>query len=294
MEHKEAQRIIEYLETQHRMGQPCHKQIRKDLYRLKFELKRDVEAEYWHRMFKCPNWAEIKEEFRPELQDKMEELRSRIEACERCKEITRLRKHFKFRKLLGCGSLKPILMFVTVAPSWRNPTIKSGYKGEQASFIYWSFYFWHLLADAGILDKRGIEAIEAEKEIYLRASKLNRLLEGKRIYISDTLKCPVFKVNPKTGKFNNRNPTWDEVLNCMKWLREEISLLKPKVVCTLGEIPFKAVYEDSKAVPEWCKPCRYNEHITVFPCHFPKRYKGRWQTYIEEFRKLKELLESDC
>lgn len=123
----------------------------------------------------------------------------------------------------------------------------------------------------------------------MRASKLNRLLERERIYFTDALKCPVLEINRKTGRPKNRSPKWYEISNCLEWLREEMALLKPKIICTLGEIPFKAVFEDSKTTLEWCKPYRYGD-ITVFPCRFPKRFKRDSPKSIEEFMQVKKLL----
>ncbi|MEM3587695.1 MAG: uracil-DNA glycosylase family protein [Candidatus Jordarchaeaceae archaeon] len=231
----------------------------------------------------------------PQIKSKEElmgELRTNVKSCELCKNITNIRKQFGFGKLPGCGSLEPKLMFLTIAPSWTNPTIKPNYVGEQAAFVSRAFYLWYLLAEAKLLDSKDVENIESEGEISVRASRLNRFLVEKGIYITCTLKCPKFGTNPKTGKLRNREPAWNEVLNCLRWLEKEIRLLEPKIICTLGEIPFKALLEDSKSKPEWCEPYTYEKHITIFPCHYPKRFEQDRQISLGEFKQLKNLIES--
>jgi uracil-DNA glycosylase family 4 len=50
-------------------------------------------------------------------------------------------------------------------------------------------------------------------------------LEREEVYICNVLKC-----RPP----GNRNPAPDEIVQCSPFLREQLEILKPKVICTLG------------------------------------------------------------
>lgn len=53
----------------------------------------------------------------------------------------------------------------------------------------------------------------------------------------DVFICNVVKCRPP----GNRNPEPDEVAACMPYLEAQLAALKPKVVCTLGNVPLKAL-----------------------------------------------------
>lgn len=55
------------------------------------------------------------------------------------------------------------------------------------------------------------------------------------IYVTNSALC-----NPRDEKGNNRPPASSEIQNCSKHLREQIRLLNPKIVCTLGGAALKA------------------------------------------------------
>ena len=71
--------------------------------------------------------------------------------------------------------------------------------------------------------------------------RLNRLLELAKIspnecYITNVVKCRP----PKTlsgGKTTNRQPRKAERLACYPWLKQELSLVKPQTIITLGATP---------------------------------------------------------
>jgi len=67
----------------------------------------------------------------------------------------------------------------------------------------------------------------------MSGKRLNQLLELSRIdlnecYITNTIKC-----HPPS----NRDPHKAELKSCVQWLMNEIALVKPKIIITLGRIP---------------------------------------------------------
>lgn len=55
------------------------------------------------------------------------------------------------------------------------------------------------------------------------------------VYITNVVKC-----RPP----NNRDPQEDEISSCMPHLREQIKLIKPKIICTLGKHALKTLVSD--------------------------------------------------
>lgn len=79
---------------------------------------------------------------------------------------------------------------------------------------------------------------------------LDRFLElaGMRreeIYISNAVKIRPTKTG-KTGRISNRPPTKEEIALFRPWLMQEIALVAPQVIATLGNVPLFAVTNDKK------------------------------------------------
>lgn len=71
--------------------------------------------------------------------------------------------------------------------------------------------------------------------------RLNRLLELAGInpnecYITNVVKCRPPK-QLSGGKTTNRQPRKSERLSCYPWLKQELSLIKPQYIITLGATP---------------------------------------------------------
>ena len=71
-------------------------------------------------------------------------------------------------------------------------------------------------------------------------------IERESIYIANIVKC-----RPP----NNRNPEKDEAIACMDYLRNQVVLIKPKIIVLLGNIALKNILGDeygiTKARGKW-------------------------------------------
>ena len=65
-------------------------------------------------------------------------------------------------------------------------------------------------------------------------------LERGEIYISNTVKLRPTKTG-KTGRLSNRPPTKDEIALFRPWLIQEIEMIRPKMIATLGNVPLQAL-----------------------------------------------------
>lgn len=71
---------------------------------------------------------------------------------------------------------------------------------------------------------------------------LTRIIEnGMGLSREDVYICNVVKCHPP----KNRDPEEDEIENCMPFLKKQISIIKPKVICALGRIAGRAMLGES-------------------------------------------------
>lgn len=106
------------------------------------------------------------------------------------------------------------------------------------------------------------------------------------IYIANILKC-----RPP----ENRNPSLEEIEACKPYLIKQIEIIKPRVVCTLGNFATQTIL--NKKVPITrvkARPTQVKDFL-VFPLYHPAAalHQGWMREPLEEdFRKLKEFLDS--
>jgi uracil-DNA glycosylase len=67
---------------------------------------------------------------------------------------------------------------------------------------------------------------------------LDRMIVAMGLQRSETFICNVVKCRPP----GNRNPEPDEMAACHPFLMAQLSVLRPKVICTLGNIPLRALF----------------------------------------------------
>ena len=124
-------------------------------------------------------------------------------------------------------------------------------------------------------------------------SKIN--LSISNIYIANILKC-----RPP----ENRDPTIDEVKTCTPWLIKQIKIMKPKVICTLGNYATKFFLSNCK--PELMKDMPGitqvhgksrkiafdNEAFTLIPLFHPaaiiynRSLLPKWEEDMETVKKI--------
>ena len=123
-------------------------------------------------------------------------------------------------------------------------------------------------------------------------------LKREEIDISNVVKLRPTKESPKTGKAVNRPPSAEEIAFFLPYLLEEIQVISPKVVVTLGNVPLKAVTGERKAVigDYHGKPTPLADGRTLFALYHPAAviYNRALQaTYDEDLLALKAFLQKE-
>ncbi|HEY5585148.1 MAG TPA: uracil-DNA glycosylase [Ruminiclostridium sp.] len=69
-------------------------------------------------------------------------------------------------------------------------------------------------------------------------------IERECLYITNAIKYRLGKLNVKTQRIVNRPATIKDIKDNQQWLHKEITLLKPQIIVTLGNVPLKAITDD--------------------------------------------------
>lgn len=121
---------------------------------------------------------------------------------------------------------------------------------------------------------------------------LNDLLQSAdlsrdQIYIANVIKC-----RPP----NNRDPEPDEVETCKPFLLQQIQMIQPKLVCTLGNWATQTLLERKVGITKVKAQPFYMKDFVLFPLLHPAaalHQGGLLDTLKEDFKKLKEFLDKN-
>lgn len=132
-------------------------------------------------------------------------------------------------------------------------------------------------------DQQGIPFVGAAGRL------LNELLEQvgidrHKVYITNVIKC-----RPP----GNRDPREEEVSLCKPYLDEQIALISPQVIVTLGRHSMARAFSEEKVSAVHGHPRRVGDHV-YFPMYHPAAalHQPSLRSTIEaDFDRLRELLE---
>ena len=121
-------------------------------------------------------------------------------------------------------------------------------------------------------------------------------LEREEIYISNVVKLRPTKESPKTGRAVNRPPSGEEIEFFLPFLLEEINIVAPKIIVTLGNVPLKAVTGDKSAVigDFHGKPQPLPDGRILFALYHPAAViynRALQEVYDKDLTALREFLE---
>ena len=125
---------------------------------------------------------------------------------------------------------------------------------------------------------------------------LDRILESVEIYRDDIYITNMVKFRPPA----NRNPSLEEIKASEPVLIEQIRLIKPQVIATLGNVPTQHFLANREGITkcrgswqEWCGIRLFPLYHPAYLLRNPSREQGspKWQMW-EDMKTLKAALES--
>jgi DNA polymerase len=160
--------------------------------------------------------------------------------------------------IFGDGSCDAKLMFIAESP-WQEENDSS------KSFI----------GEKGELLTKIIEAINLKRE---------------NVFITDIVKC--YPIDEVTNA--RRTPTESEISSCIKILDQQIDIIKPKIICTLGNTATKNLLKTDKEITQIRGEVFHYKKITLIPTFHPAfllRQPSAKKLVWEDMKKIKRMLE---
>ena len=119
-------------------------------------------------------------------------------------------------------------------------------------------------------------------------------LDRKDIYISNVVKFRPTNLSPKTGKPVNRTPNSNEIKFFLPFLMEEIEIVSPDLVVTLGNVPLKAILNDNnKSIGDLHGTLIETTKFKLFPLYHPASIiynRSLKEVYLDDLERIKEVL----
>lgn len=131
------------------------------------------------------------------------------------------------------------------------------------------------------------EDLKGEPFVGRAGQLLDRILAAidftreEHVYIANILKC-----RPP----NNRDPQPDEMKTCLPYLREQIRLIKPKIICALGRIAAQALLDTSTPLGKLRQRWHQFEGIPFIVTYHPAallRFQAYKKDCWEDIKMLK-------
>lgn len=124
-------------------------------------------------------------------------------------------------------------------------------------------------------------------------------IQREDIYITNAIKYRLSEVNPKTGRVGNRPATASEIGANRRYLLDEIHLLGPKYIVTLGNVPLKALMGNTDTRigdihGQLNSLCIYNKEYSLFPLYHPASIiynQSLKSVYLKDIEILSGVLE---
>lgn len=134
------------------------------------------------------------------------------------------------------------------------------------------------------------EDLKGEPFVGAAGKILNDLLQSADLSRDDIYIANVIKCRPP----ENRDPELDEVETCKPFLLQQIQLIRPKLVCTLGNWATQTLLERKVGITKVKAQAFYMKEFVLFPLLHPAaalHQGGLLDTLKADFKKLKEFLD---
>lgn len=119
------------------------------------------------------------------------------------------------------------------------------------------------------------------------------------IFITNAIKFRLSKVNPKTGRTVNRPATRMEIESNRRYVLDEIDIVMPEIVVTLGNVPLKSITGNNSANigsshGELQGLTTMDKEYKLFPLYHPASViynRSLKDIYISDVVKLKMIMQ---
>lgn len=119
------------------------------------------------------------------------------------------------------------------------------------------------------------------------------------LYISNVVKLRPIKLNPNTGRESNRPPSRDEIKLFTDIIEQELSILRPSLVASLGNIALRCILKDDRITIGKLHGTPINvkfagAEFVLFPLYHPASIiynRSLRDVYLQDLGSLKEYMQ---
>lgn len=154
-------------------------------------------------------------------------------------------------------------------------------------------------APGGHEDMVSGQAFTGEAGEYLREFLQFIGLKREQFYLTNTVKCRPTKPSTRGryGNYANRRPKTSEIKACSPWLEQELGLVSPEIIITLGTVPLTRILGKSCSMKDFHGAPFYEDRYQawIFPLFHPAAviYNRDLKTvYLSDLEKLKEFIQT--
>lgn len=118
---------------------------------------------------------------------------------------------------------------------------------------------------------------------------LTRIIHAMGLTREEVYICNVVKCRPP----NNRDPEEDEIRTCIPFLRKQLDLIRPQVICALGRVAARGLLEKEIKITQERGKWQSYEGIPVMPTYHPAyliRNPSAKRPVWEDVQKIMTLL----
>ena len=119
-------------------------------------------------------------------------------------------------------------------------------------------------------------------------------LERQDIFITNAIKYRLYDKNAKTGRMTNRPASKKEIEQGMAYLENEIEIVRPKIILTLGNVPLHALTKDFSMTVGMCHGQKLDyKGIIHIPLYHPASLiynKNLEKVFQEDLKTVKSLI----
>ncbi len=119
-------------------------------------------------------------------------------------------------------------------------------------------------------------------------------LDRKDVFITNAIKFRLYEINTKTKKMKNRPASKKEILQGAGYLDEEIDIVSPRIILTLGNVPLHALTKDFAMVIGVCHGQKLSyKGITHIPLYHPASLiynKNLESIYEQDLKTVRSLI----
>ncbi|MEA4848089.1 MAG: uracil-DNA glycosylase [Clostridiaceae bacterium] len=121
------------------------------------------------------------------------------------------------------------------------------------------------------------------------------------IYITNVVKFRPVRYNPDTGLESNRAPNKEEIGVSMDFIEQELSIVNPKLVASLGNIALKCILKDDRATIGIMHGSSVNvkfagSEFVLFPLYHPASIiynRALKDVYLQDLHKLRNYMKKE-